>query len=323
MEMNRKALTVAALQKLNLRIDRDPQTTKEVPVHCPFHDDNTASMYINTEEGVFKCFSCHRSGSIEKLFKEITGVSLYTSLGVKFDEFSTYPWFSKPSEPPNYEVIGREISISMKGSIKPLMAAPPAIQYLRKRGLSLEVAKRMKCRFAESAYLNGTPFRNRLIIPIYEKENLVAVEGRDVLGTQKPKTLYPKGSSVNTLYDLDVLDQTKPLYVVEGLIDLMVLRESEFFINSTALFGASVTHRQYYLLNKFPSIIYIPDNDRAGINSVEQMDERLKTELWVLRVPKELNGIEMKDVNDLKMKGKMTMDFLIKRQWHRSAKKIH
>ena len=77
MNLDRRQITILAIQKLNLKVEKDPTTNKEVPTHCPFHADKTASMFINTIEGVFNCFSCAQTGSIEKLFKVgITSICL-------------------------------------------------------------------------------------------------------------------------------------------------------------------------------------------------------------------------------------------------------
>lgn len=91
----------------------------------------------------------------------------------------------------------------------------------------------------------------------------------------KPKTLYPKNSNVyETLFNVDNLDFTKPLYVCEGLASIPFL--SLIFDNCTCLFGANVSNQQIEYLQKFPEIILIPDNDEAGILLVKNLRPYIK-----------------------------------------------
>jgi DNA primase len=173
----------------------------------------------------------------------------------------------------------------------------------------------MQMAYMESGRINGTVYRKRLLLPIYDNGNLISIEGRDVTSKQSTKVLYPKDSSVNTLYDLDKLDDSKPIYVVEGLLDLAVLRTDPFFANSTAIFGAQVTRRQMWLLNQFDSIILIPDNDKAGRNTTRKMIEELDRPFQILDVPK-LQDI--KDVGDIPTKLHTSVHALRRRGWGRN-----
>jgi len=50
-------------------------------MHCPLHEDRTPSFSIHLEDGVFHCFSCGESGTINKLYR-LLGKEV--SLGVRF-----------------------------------------------------------------------------------------------------------------------------------------------------------------------------------------------------------------------------------------------
>jgi DNA primase len=151
-----------------------------------------------------------------------------------------------------------------------------------------------------------------MMIPIYEKGKLISFEARDIYDKQHweekikkagknpddysyKKVLYPKSSSVNTLYQLDELNKNEKLYVVEGLMDVISLRTNAFFANSTCTFGATITERQFYLLSQFKEIWLIPNNDGPGLNVIKKFKERGDiSNVTILTLPKTL-----KDVNDI------------------------
>jgi len=45
----------------------------EVKIKCPFHDEKTASMCIDLEKGLFKCFGCGASGNIYQFYAKFRG----------------------------------------------------------------------------------------------------------------------------------------------------------------------------------------------------------------------------------------------------------
>ena len=313
--MDRYEITKAAISYLKIKTTRAIDSgARNIMASCPFHKDKTPSLSINPQEGVFRCFSCKRGGSIEKLFKEYTGESLYKTLNIAYDEFSSFR-FRREEDEFDYENMTKNVSVAMSGDIVSYRASPEALSYLRRRGISCEVADKMKFRYARLAYINGTRYENRLLIPVYEKGNLVSIEGRDVTGLVKPKCIYPSRSTVNTLYDLDNLNVEEPLYIQEGLMDLALLRAYPEFKNSTSVFGAALTHRQIYLLKKFRNRVYIPDNDAAGDATLETLKRELPG-TNVLRVPKSYNSVDgIKDTGDIITKAHSSIQDLLSRKW--------
>ena len=45
----------------------------EVKIKCPFHDEKTASMCIDLEKGLYKCFGCNESGNIYQFYAKFRG----------------------------------------------------------------------------------------------------------------------------------------------------------------------------------------------------------------------------------------------------------
>lgn len=270
-------------------------------------------MYINPDKFIYHCFQCGSSGSLYQLYKKMCGGDLLKDIGVASDPFSSYAYQTTYVEE-DYTKLDPNIKVAItRGIPVEVEEEPAAMRYLRKRGIPLSIAKQMKMQFLSLGEINGTHFANRLLIPIYENEVRISIEGRDVTGTQDHKVLYPKNSSVSTLYELDKLDKHKSLFVVEGLMDLAVLRTDDFFENSTALFGASISRRQLYLLNQFDDIIIIPDADEAGRKSLQRLKDGLKKPFKIMDVP----NLGIKDVGDIPQKLRVTVESLRKRGWGR------
>ena len=297
---SRREMTLYAISRLGLK-SRSPITPNvhQVMVSCPFHKDKSPSMGIDVTRGVVHCFSCSWSGSIEKLYKELTNGNLRKELGYIDDPFTSY------SSSLNFQYITddtrlKDIYINADLSLmRDAYTDPTCAAYLRKRGIPESVAKSMGFKYAEEMLINTNKFKNRLLIPVYEEGRLISIEGRRILDNDEVKVLYPRNSSVNTLFDIDNLDTSSTVYAVEGLMDLAVLRTSDTFKNSTSIFGANITKRQLELLKRFPKIVYIPDSDAAGEKTVEKLKTAKLGKTYILRIPKKINNIDVKDVGDL------------------------
>lgn len=330
MQMNnsisRNELTLNVVQLLGLRTKRPVNlNTKEVAVSCPYHKDKTPSMFVNFETGVFHCFSCGRSGSIESLYKDITGQSIYKALGINSDPFSAFSFNSKPVYNYSFEESTslKNVYLNFDSSIiKDFKKYPDVIDYLKSRGISIEIAEAANFGYIEEGSINTTKFIRRLVIPIYEQNRLISIEGRRVYPEDPdPKVLYPRNATVNTLYDYENLDKNKPCFAVEGLMDLFVLRSSKAMQNSTSIFGANLTKRQIKLIGEFSQFIYIPDNDEAGQKTVEALKNSGLKNIYVLPIPKQLGNFNPKDVGDFPKAG-VTVDNLLDKKWLSYVKKL-
>lgn len=312
---NRREISLYAISRLGLKAKNliSPNTSQTM-VSCPFHSDKSPSMGIDINKGVAHCFSCSWSGSIEKLYKELTNKNLRKEMGFVDDPFTRFGSSLKF----NY-IAGdahlKDVHINVDTTeFRDAYSNPLCAAYLRKRGIPEDVAKSMGFKYAEDVLVNNNRFRSRLLIPVYEEGKLISIEGRRILDTDEVKVLYPRNSSVNTLFDIDNLDREKPLYAVEGLMDLAVLRTSPAMKNSTSIFGANITHRQLSLLKQFKKVIYIPDLDSAGEKTVEKLKNSKLGNIYILRIPKRVNNISLKDVGDFTKAG-ITPQDLIDRNW--------
>ncbi len=299
--LSRSEITRAALRYMGLKCKGIPgPSTKEVMVSCPLHgSDKNPSMGINLEKGIYNCFACGASGSIESLFYRVTGSSLKKTLNISDDPFSRFasPVYESKSED-DYKLKPVYVNYNARDFLE-IRSSKECMNYIRERGISVSAALKAGCKYVEETRINGTLFKKRLIIPVKENNKLISFEGRDITGEQTPKVLYPRNCSVNTLYGIDELDKTQPLFAVEGLMDLFVLRDCRCFKNSTSIFGANLTKRQIKLLSEFPSVIYIPDSDAAGEKTVATLKSSNLPNVSVLRLPQWLFGVNIKDVGDI------------------------
>ena len=136
-------------------------------------------------------------------------------------------------------------------------------------------------------------FKNRLIIPFYNKDNKVIFwQGRS-LKNDEPK--YLNSSIVNKpLYNIDFVDVNKPLIVFEGPIDSM------FVENSVATTGANISGNSIEFLDKLKEVYYIFDNDTAGSEATKKFIEKGKNcFLWFKFLSDYKLSKKIKDINDV------------------------
>ena len=332
---------------------------------CPFHKDKHPSMsfkILSDGGGIYHCFSCGAGGTLRQLFRDIKGASINKELNIPWekqddaeaDKFtSLFRKEEDDEEEEDFEATP-DVHIGLSGTFIQPEVSKEAQLYLAKRCIPLQVAKKMKMKYAAlgKSYDILDPenkemqvnFTDRLIIPIYENGKLLSCEGREIHGKDAfekkmkslgkedaiyKKCIYPKGASTSTLYQLDKLDKSKTLYFCEGLMDLAVLRSDPFFdeTNSTAIFGATISKRQLKLLQEFDSFCYIIDNDLAGFLSLRKLFDGLaKNQFfyqkdWKFVIPP-FHDLGVKDVGDIPVKTHKTVEMCRNMKWLNTSKAI-
>lgn len=328
--------------------------SKQIMCHCPYHQDRTPSCSVDLESGIYHCFSCTQSGKLRTLFRDLCGHSINKELGIPWKGQSEVE-FIIPFDTSEEDVIEQpDIHIALDGTFVTIKHNSDAIKYLEKRHIPIKQAEDMQMKFALNAksYDIKEPnnkdkyvyFNNRIVIPIFENGKLMSCEGRDIYGegyfknqlirqNKNPndyrykKCIYPKGASTSTLYNIDKLDKTKTLFFMEGLMDLAVLRTDSYFTNrnSTSIFGASISRRQFALLSKFNSTVFIIDDDFAGWASLKKWKDYIKdhnlgqNHMFILP-PFTDNGV--KDLGDVPVKIGKTITEIREAKWLTSQKSI-
>lgn len=95
-----------------------------------------------------------------------------------------------------------------------------------------------------------------------------------LLYLMRPKVLYPSHSKVEeSLFDYDNLDRSQPLIVVEGTGGMGRLWTG-VSKNITAIFGSTISERQYELLREFPKLLVVSDEDEAADLMIEYLEPK-------------------------------------------------
>lgn len=262
-------------------------------VRCPLHRDAHPSMSIDLNKGLFNCFSCGYKGRIDKLYREEYGEfdnsneidinSLNQQLKIRRGNFEA----PKEKKFFNATIDSYEDKTILKN-------------WLRYRGIKESVALNSGVDYgvAHISYIDDDGNKksynvyDRVMIPILNKERkLYSIEmrfpftGDESLDFKKSikKVLYPKCSSVDLLFEEYNLNKNKRLYVLEGLMDCLAFRSLTGLMNSTSIFGARLTKNQETLLNRYPEICYIYNNDKAGKESLQQMKDIYKGNFFELK----------------------------------------
>lgn len=182
--LSRSEITREALRYMGLKCKGVPgPDTKEIMVSCPLHGhDKNPSMGINLEKGVYNCFACGASGSIESLFYKVTGSSLRKTLNINDDPFSRFAIpLTKPKEEDDYKLKTVYINYNAR-DFSEIKTSPDCMEYLKKRGIGESSVRASNCKYVEETRINGTLFKKRLIIPVKENGRIISFEGRDITG---------------------------------------------------------------------------------------------------------------------------------------------
>lgn len=235
---------------------------------CPFgHSDSNPSFIWDKKSKCFTCFSCGKRYSILDMYTEMEGSYL---AGIKrlFKETNIAYNFkgqkiSKEEYLLNYKYPKEETNSKID----------KVAEYLGKRGISENTINYLGVKqdkygniVFESRDIDGT-----LLCVKYRKSEKVK--------SGEPKMWYQKdASNCPILWNVEKIDLTKPLAIVEGHIDVMSVVESGWTNVVTIPNGASDTswiQFNYDFLENFNEIILWFDNDSAGRNGLNNTIKRL------------------------------------------------
>ena len=235
---------------------------------CPFgHSDSNPSFIWDKKSKCFTCFSCGKRYSILDMYTEMEGSYL---AGIKrlFKETNIAYNFkgqkiSKEEYLLNYKYPKEETNSKID----------KVAEYLGKRGISENTINYLGVKqdkygniVFESRDIDGT-----LLCVKYRKSGKVK--------SGEPKMWYQKdASNCPILWNVEKIDLTKPLAIVEGHIDVMSVVEAGWTNVVTIPNGASDTswiQFNYDFLENFNEIILWFDNDSAGRNGLNNTIKRL------------------------------------------------
>jgi DNA primase len=273
---------------------------REYQARCPFHDEKTPSFTVSPQKQFYHCFGCGAHGSAIGFMMNYEGLEFVDAV----EELARMAGLQVPREassaPRPSSGLYELLSAAAAWYQEQLKKHPQAIEYLKQRGLSGEVAAQFGIGYAPAGWDGlirqlGTDdkklerlqragmlsqgksgaydkFRDRIMFPIHDRRGRVIAFGGRALADDGPKylnspetELFHKGRELYGLY-LARKSQARleQILVVEGYMDVVALAQFGF-ANCVATLGTATTGDHAELLFRAANeVVYCFDGDRAG-----------------------------------------------------------
>lgn len=278
---------------------------KEFSACCPFHNEKTPSFTVSEAKQFYYCFGCHAKGNVIGFlidYEHLSYVEAIESLAADAHidvphEDNDFENKNQEDKQPYYDIL-KEASGLFE---KELKTSKRAIDYLKQRGLSGEVAKKFKIGYAPDGWnflgdklgtsnqnLNSLlktglvvskendktydRLRDRIIFPITDQRGRIIGFGGRILDKGEPKYLnspenavFHKGYELYGLYETkQALRQIDRIIIVEGYMDVVALAQSDINYAVASLGTATTTDQIQKVFRTTHEIVFCYDGDNAG-----------------------------------------------------------
>ncbi len=271
---------------------------------CPFHSEKSPSFTVSPTKQFYHCFGCGAHGTAIGFMMEYGGLGfvdavkdLAQSVGMQVPEAPRSAEAQRRAEesPDLYGVLLKAAQFYRNQ----LKDAPRAIEYLKKRGLSGEIAKKFGIGYAPEGWqglqqvfpdyadktLNAAGlvkqndegrrydvFRDRVMFPIVDVRGHIIGFGGRVLGEGEPKYLnspetpvFEKGRELYGLFQARrAIRDAGRVIVVEGYMDVVALAQMGVEYAVATLGTATTPVHVQKLLRQTEEVVYCFDGDTAG-----------------------------------------------------------
>ena len=271
---------------------------------CPFHTEKSPSFTVSPTKQFYHCFGCGAHGNAIGFLMAYSSLGyvdaikdLASGVGMQVPEW-------QPSTPEAAARKERETDLlplmekAMDFYRDELKKSPHAIEYLKGRGLSGEIAARFRIGYAPDDWqgLKGAfpdyedkalvdaglvvvnedrrydRFRDRVMFPIHNARGAVIGFGGRVLGEGEPKylnssetPLFQKGREVYGLVQArDAIRAAGRALVVEGYMDVVALAQFGVGYAVATLGTATTPVHVSKLLRLADELVFCFDGDAAG-----------------------------------------------------------
>jgi DNA primase len=297
---------------------------------CPFHGERSPSFNVREETGRYRCFGCGAAGDVFTFVQEIEHVDFVTAveqLATKVGIQLNYTTGGESQERQRRKKLVAAMAQAVDWYHDRLLTSPDAREardYLRRRGLSGDVARNFKLGwapddwdqlssnlgvgsellrevglgFTNKAGRMQDSFRGRIMFPIYtENGDPVAFGGRILPGSTDPakyknSSETPIYAKSKTLYGLnwakaDVV-ATDQIIVCEGYTDVIGFHRAGIR-RAVATCGTALTEEHVRMMKRFASRVVLAfDADKAGQGAAERFyewEEKYQVQVNVARFP--------------------------------------
>ncbi len=282
---------------------------------CPFHDEKTPSFSVNGQKQFYYCFGCQKGGNVIGFAMDYDGMEFPQAVELLARDLGLeIPYEGGDRQDPRdgqRKAVLQQLELADRYYRKQLRSSPAAIDYLKQRGLSGEIARDYGLGVAPAGWNNlieqtdAKPetlqllelaglaihnpdkdswydrFRDRIMFPIRDTRGRTIAFGGRVLNDEKPKYLNSPETPVfhksRELYGLYEMLQRREKYdmavVVEGYMDVIALAQYGFH-NAVATLGTSVSSNHLEkLFRQLGEVVFCFDGDEAGKRAAQRAFE--------------------------------------------------
>lgn len=301
------------IQELLNRVDIVDVVDKSVPLKkaganysacCPFHNEKSPSFTVSPTKQFYHCFGCGAHGTAIGFLMEYQGVSFVEAVqDLAKNVGLVVPQETRDADRPAQKVVvGLQESLQQAANFykAELKKSQRAIDYLKSRGLSGQIAAKFQIGYAPAGWQNlqgvfphyesealttaglvvendqgrrYDRFRDRIMFPIHDQKGQVIGFGGRVINPEdtpkyynSPETpLFQKGHELYGLFIARraIRDAGRAL-VVEGYMDVVALAQYGIEYAVAALGTATTPYHIAKLMRHADEIVFCFDGDNAG-----------------------------------------------------------
>ncbi|MBS0321966.1 MAG: DNA primase [Proteobacteria bacterium] len=270
---------------------------------CPFHSEKTPSFTVSPSKQFYHCFGCGAHGTAIGFLMEYGGKTFPDAVEeLARDAGLDVPHEERPGERERREQaadLTELLAMAARFYKAALKESPRAIEYLKGRGLTGEVAARFGLGYAPDAWqpliaafdnyanpeleaaglvITGEGdkrydrFRDRVMFPIHDTRGRVIGFGGRVIGAGEPKYLnspetpvFSKGRELYGLFQARAaIRDAGKVVVVEGYMDVVALAQHGVGYAVATLGTATTPVHVQKLFRQADTIVFCFDGDAAG-----------------------------------------------------------
>ena len=274
---------------------------------CPFHEDKTASLSVDSKKGLWHCFGCGKSGDSVSFLERLKGLSFSEALRELSEFAGSLPAAPRPvavaQEPFSYELVERVAEVWHAAFCQ----FPEGLAYLEQRGLQdKEMLRLFQAGYCDGKQLlaittnaereilqrvgilneGGKEFFARCVVfPLKDKLGRVAgFYGRSTLPNAKVPHRLCAGSKTGLFYP-QAARGAQEVFLVEGVLDALALYQAGFG-NVMALGGTQGFNSvllEFLRAEKVARLALCLDGDEAGKIAAQQLESKLRLEGFQVR----------------------------------------
>ncbi len=279
---------------------------REYTACCPFHNEKTPSFTVSETKQFYHCFGCGAHGTAIGFLMEYEHLDFVDAIETLAAEYHIeVPREDAPAstsqardeKQPLFDVLEQASQLYQQQ----LRNSERAIQYLKQRGLSGEIARRYKLGYAPEGWnflldnigsnasnfkhlkaagmlVEKSPgkrydrFRDRIMFPILDRRGRTIAFGGRIIDEGEPKYLnspetpiFHKGYELYGFYEArQTLRNLQRIVVVEGYMDVVALAQNGIEYAVASLGTATTKDQIQKLFRSVPQVIFCYDGDQAG-----------------------------------------------------------